>query len=1452
MRLRFWKIPFSFLFLFLVIIGKAQYNGVFEHLSTEDGLSHGSVSNMLKDSRGFMWFATWDGINRYDGHAFKIFKPAECSNVSSVSNRIETMQEDALGNIWVINYDAKAFRLDRKTEKFDPVPVDSARSVQQDIRGMFFSPSGDVWLMTNNAGIFHVVSDTLTNRFTVQHYHENSQPPLPGNAVRFVFEDRQNNIWIKTGKGIARYKAGKGGGLLVREKFGSKTGRLFEKQSVLSFHVSENELFLGTKRGNLLIYNVAEDKLKELDFVNHSAITSLSADSKGNIFAGTRGNGVFVYNVTAKKISNHYAWPGIKNVLKTYPDSKGMLWVESDKPGISKINLQTGHYRHYLQKLDVNPDIRSSAQCGLMEDKNKTLWLTLKGGGFGYYDEETDRVEYFYNEPGNPNAKISNFVNCFYKDPDGVLWMGTFFKGIEKVTFIDNKFRLTQPAPRTNLSIANEVRALLEDSKGFLWVATKNQELFVYDKNYRIITKMNKLAGKDIGRIYALAEGPGGNIYLGTKGNGLFILEQKTGGGFNVKHYLHNPEEKYSLSNNNIYSLLPGKGGEIWIGTYGGGLNLMRNGLFYHPGNDLKNYPHNSAKKVRHVCFDRRGNLWAGATDGILFVEGPGKAPRDLLFRFFNNETGNVKGLKSNDVFWIHAGPDSMIWLASLGGGLSELKKYPGNNGSPEFCTLTKNDGLPSDMIFTITGDERGNLWMSTENGIASYDPENHVFKNYSRYDGILNSGFSEAACATRADGTICMGTYNGLYGFNPSDFTGEQKKIDIVFTGFQLFGKEVEPGNGSALNVSVTETDEVALAHNQNVFSITWAGLDYKLQDKLRYAYKLEGYDNDWRYSPGQNYASYSKIPPGSYTFKVQFSNPELQQFNEPKMLRIDIEPPFWQTTTAYLVYLVMAIVLVELARRNITTMISLRNRVVVERELTNAKLNFFTNISHELRTPLTLILGPANEIKSGEKLSEKGRAYTKLIEQNAQRLLRLVNQLLDFRKVQSNKMKLNPGEVNLDAFIHEVCRNFDGLASEKNISFDVNCTAGDTRVWIDREKMESVIVNLLSNAFKYTPENGKVKVNVLIPEDNAGPLVIEITDNGPGIPKSQQGELFKIFSSNIDGSGKNQAGTGIGLALSKELMRLHGGELSYRTAPGGGASFSIRLDDCLHSGIVQTNENEKLTAEEQGNGKYEKENRFNRLKNRTKKPLVLIVEDNRELRHFLKLQLDDHYRVAEAVNGREGLAKTLKMQPGIVLSDVMMPVMDGISMLDRLKNNFQTSHIPVVLLTAKQSVSSKTEGLKYGADAYMTKPFHSAQLVAQLENLLHQRVLLKEHYAGQERDEQGLPALSVTQPDTEFLDRVKQVVEANLDNSEFKIHDIYTEMGMGRSAFFEKMKGLTGLSPIDFVKEFRLNRAHRLLKTGKYNVAETAFSSGFSDAGYFSKCYKEKFGISPSQVFR
>jgi len=1442
------KINLAFIFLFLIKFGMGQYDCVFEHLSTERGLSHGSVSAMLKDVHGFMWFATWDGINRYDGNSFKIFKLMNTEGSHFTSNRVEFMKEDSLGNIWIITYDSRTFRLNQVTEQFDPIPGVLATGDEPRIKDIYPFSSGDVWVLSANQGAYRVVTDSLSNSFSIVHFDEQSRVPLPGNNILFIGEDSLKNIWINTEKGISCLKPDQNSGQLIPLVFQNRVNTLLNCHQLTSFCSSGKWVYFGTDNGQLLVFNPSSEKIYEVDFQNHSAITNITRANNGAIYMGTAGNGLFEYNQKKGKVTRHFNQPEIKTVLKIVPFSDGLLWVESTQPGISKIDLQTGKYRHYLQKLDVNPDIRPNTQCGLMKDEHQTLWLTLKGGGFGYYNLKTDQIEYFYNKPGDPQSRISNFVNCFYKDPSGVLWLSTYFKGIEKVTFIQKKFHFIQPAPQSNLSIANEVRAMLSDSKGYLWVATKKQELFLLDNDFKVVKKIDTLNGQETGMVYALLEDSNGNIYLGTKGNGLFKLTRTGELNFAVHHYTHNPNEATSLSNNNIYSLLEDSQGHIWIGTYGGGLNLLVNNRFFHPGNAMRNYPAGKGKKVRHLAKDEKGNIWAGTTDGLLFVENNGVSPDYLSISFYSKENGNTRGLRSNDIFWILSDRQNRIWMASLGGGLAQLQNYPEQNEPLRFSTLTKEDGLSSDDIFTITDDENGNLWMSTENGITYYNPNKHAFRNYSRFDGIVNSAFSEAACAIKPDGSICLGANNGFYSFYPSGFIKEQKQVPLVFTGFQLFGKEIVPGNESVLNRSITQTQAVRLKYNQNVFGITWAGLDYKMQDNIRYAYKLDGFDNNWQYVNDEHQANYTKLPPGKYTFEVRFINPELQALNHPKSMDIEILPPPWKTNWAYITYFILAVILFEIARRIFITIVRLRNKVVIEKKLTDIKLNFFTHISHELRTPLTLILGPANELKTNESLSDKGYTYVNLVEQNALRLLRLVNQLLDFRKIQSNKMELDLTSVDVVAFTQNVCRNFEELAHEKNIRFKVRCSPTPTMAFLDVEKMDSVIFNLLSNAFKFTPDGGSIEVSVHeLAEGNT--VSIEIIDSGIGIPKEQEESLFKVFASHHHAGPKQYSGTGIGLALSKELIQLHDGALNYRPNPDGGAIFEI----VLKTGLENLNPDQKI---ESLHPEPSEETAINPSNEAPKiirhRPTILVVEDNEELRTFLHLQLADEFGIEEAANGHEGLKKALRLQPDLILTDVMMPVMDGIQMLDKIKNNFETSHIPVVLLTAKSSVESKIEGLQYGADAYMTKPFNSKQLKAQLNNLLHQRVVLRESFANHTHESEEKSVVALTNRDSAFLNQVREIIEANLFNSDFRIEDFYKPIGMGRSKFFDKIKGLTGLSPIDFVKEYRLNKAVSLLKNGDCNVSEASYLSGFTDAGYFSKCFKERFGINPSEVVR
>ena len=1437
---------FSLLFLFLITIGKAEEDCIFEHLSTENGLSHGSVSAMMKDHLGFMWFATWDGINRYDGHTFKTFKQENSDGSNFSSNRVAKISEDALGNIWIITYDYRAFRLNRFSEQFEAVPKYQDGTVATNTTSVYPTASGDVWVCSSNQGIYRVVTDTISNQIQLIHFDENSDPALPGNNVQFIREDSRKNLWINTEKGIVCLRPDLNSHKYSQKNFSEEENKLINQYRLTCFRETSSLMYFGTDDGKLLVYNKSKDSFQKLDLKNRSVISYMVDGNNGAIYIGTTSNGLFEYNEWTGEITNHFTQPQIQHILKMYTDQKGMLWIESAVAGISKIDTRNGKFRHYEQTLDVNPDVRSGGQCGFMEDENKTLWLTLKGGGFGYYDQATDEVKYFYNEPGNPNSRISNFVNCFYNDPSGVLWLSTYFKGIEKISFIQKKFQLIQPAPQPNFSIANEVRAMLEDSKGYLWVATKNQELFLLDKDDHVVKKFDKLGGQSIGRGYALLEDSEGNIYLGTKGNGLFKLTRKSLLDFKVEHFVHDSNDATSISDNNIYSLLEDKQGRIWIGTYGGGVNLLVNNRFLNAENALKNYPLDKASRVRHIAEDENGNLWLGTTDGILFFNPKGELPANYIFKFYNKENGNTKGLLSNDVFWIFCDQNHNIWMASLGGGLALLKNYPDNNQPLEFATLTKDDGLPSDIIFTITSDQNGNLWVATENGISFYDLQKHLFRNYNEYDGIVNSGFSEGACVMRADGSICFGANNGFYSFHPETFNNGEKKVNLVLTGFRLFGKEVAPGKESALKRSIVDTHSIHLNYNQNVLGITWAGLDFRIGNQMQYDYQLEGFDNDWRFAGDQNQASYTRLPPGDYIFKVRFSNPELQVLNPPTTLAIEISPPFWKTSWAYLIYLLLFIGLIEIARRIITTMIRLRNKVVIEKELTDIKLNFFTNVSHELRTPLSLILGPARELQKKEALTDRGLEYTNLIEQNARRLLRLVNQLLDFRKIQSNKMELSLKEVDVVLFIQTACQNFDELAREKNIGFSFKSTNPRIKVWMDEEKMDSVIYNLLSNAFKFTPDHGSIEVSIS-ESLSKNRVIVEVRDTGIGVPKEQEESLFKVFASHYNSNQPKQSGTGIGLSLSKELVRLHGGELTYRPTPGGGATFCIGLKTDSHP-VQETQEKELSLVEIEPIA--EKKQTDGKAKSSSDLPSILLVEDNQELRTFLRMQLADNYQVEEAGNGSEGLKKAIQFQPDIILSDVMMPIMDGIQLLEQIKNNFETSHIPVVLLTAKSSVESKIEGLKYGADAYLTKPFHSEQLEAQLENLLHQRVLLRERYAMQADESNHTTDVSITDRDAAFLNQVREIIEANLVNPQFKIGDIYRQVGMGRSKFFDKLKGLTGLSPIDFVKEYRLNKAASLLSSSDYNVSEVSYLSGFTDAGYFSKCFKDRFGISPSQV--
>lgn len=766
---------------------------------------------------------------------------------------------------------------------------------------------------------------------------------------------------------------------------------------------------------------------------------------------------------------------------------------------------------------------------------------------------------------------------------------------------------------------------------------------------------------------------------------------------------------------------------------------------------------------------------------------------------------------------------------------------------------------MPSDYLLSCIEDGAGFLWIATQNGLSRFNLLKGTFQNFDAADGLPQEAFAEASCTSTKDGELVFGTLNGYIRFNPSRIVNRKIRANIAFTNLQVNSEEVIPGEaGSPLKYAVNSSKEITLTYNQNVISIDYALLDYRSEEKESYAYRLIGFDSAWRNNKSERRAAYTNLTPGEYLFQVKATSADLYMDTPVKSLTITILPPPWKTWWAYLIYVALGILLLAVIRKYALAMLKLRQRIIIERELADLRLSFFTNVSHELRTPLTLILNPLEEIAKQEKLSAQGSRHLDLVRKNAQRMTRFVNQLLDLRKAQSGKSTLRVSHVELVSFIRRITGYFADVADQKKINLSVAAEAEPIFGWIDAEKMDVVIYNVLGNAFKFTPPGRNIRISIGHSKSN-GNIVIEITDEGTGVPDSELSDIFSLYFEGQHQEGSSAKGTGIGLALSKELIQLHHGQISARNNQPQGLSVKLELkpgethfekDRVVFTDAVPDYE-EVVTGElipnDEAEPVEEKANEADGL------PQLLLVEDNSELRYFLKNQLSGLYRVETAANGEEGLQKATALLPDVVLSDVMMPIMNGIKMLDKLKNNPATSHIPVVLLSAKFSIESQIEGLKYGADYYIAKPFQNEFLIASLKNLVIQRKRLFESLLKDKKVMNVNPTpIAITSHDELFLQKVIEIVEEKMSDMEFNIEVVAESMNMSRSPFYKKLKSLTGLSPIEFVREIRLKRSLQYLNAGEHNISLIAFEVGFNSAKYFSTCFKQRFGQTPSDYVK
>lgn len=1450
----------------------AQLKCYFEHFGIEEGLPQQTIMDILQDKRDFLWFSTWDGLCKFDGYDFTTYKIQPGDKYHMKSNRIDHIYEDKYGYIWTLSYDREAHRFDPKSEAFMSVrSLKEYENLNFSTSQIITTKSGKTWLLSKNSGCI-CVKDSL---FDVSTFNvENGK--LKGNRIFTVYEDAQQNTWILTNNGIITLSPD-----IKKLNYYFAERKIEEgdlSQSFFSILEQNNLIWFGSNNGRIWQYMKASGQFELLTLPSVSKVIEIRRVSDHKILFCTESDGFYIYNLTDKKFTG-YNMGNLPNmpsnrVLSSYVDRTGNIWFELDCFGVSRFNTETATMTHFTPKMESAISSVFQPNFFVFEDKDNRLWVHPRGGGFSYYDALRNSLIPFYNEPFSINWRFSNMLHSAFSDKQGNLWLGTRSSGLEKVVFDDGSFKNITIDAETHSTVSNDVRFIFEDKDFNTWISTKGGKTYIYKSDF---VKMGYLstdgsisstASPLKGVTYSMMQDNDGNIWIGTKGEGVYKATKESERKYRLENFKYNPNDIYSLSDNNVYSILQDKKGRIWIGTYGGGLNMIDNHnsiRFINHRNNLKKYPIETGSQIRILSTDKTGNILVGTTVGLIVFSSVFDSPEKVDFRTYQRMPNDDNSISGNDIFDICTTKNGETYLASFGSGLNHITETDAKGFPVKFKTYTSKNGLPSDILLTIVEDADNMLWISTEGNLTKFNPKTETFETFSEIKRLINGKtFSEASRSVIHTGEVLIGYSKGLVCFNPGEVKKNTYNPYIALVGFKLFNKDVPVGDNSPLTANIDALDKLVLKHDQNFFSIEFAALDYVEPRNIQYAYKLEGFDPDWIYCQNQRVANYTNLSKGEYVFKVKATNSDGVWSNNEHTLLIVVKPSFWETPWAYICYVILIIAIVYISLRILFNYYRMKDKVELEHKQTEMKARFFTDISHEIRTPLTMIVSPIDNMLHDSETPEGIKKQLKLVSKNTQRMLDMVNQVLDFRKIRQTD--LNVQETEIGRLVEDVCNNFLKTAELQNINFTMNNTIGNEKIWIDRKCVEKIVFNLLSNAFKYTPANKTIKVNVFSKGNSIG---VQVLDEGIGMSKNIQSRLFKRFESfNED---KTKPSTGIGLSMVKELVDKHNAKIQVESISNQGSSFTVYfMKGISHFGkdvkfvhdktelVLQSPVDEITDLPENDDAQAEEHIEENAT--------VLIVEDDTDLRKFIRAILEDTYTVYEAENGKEGLEKARNLIPDLIVSDIMMPEMDGMEFLKEIRSNINTSHILFILLTAKTTIDSQLEGLEFGADEYITKPFNVPLLKVRIKNLLERRHSLQSYYqkfvsfnlgteqgdeadVGFESDKIISPPATISPRDQEFMATTISIIEKNIDNSDFIVEDLAQELGMSRTVFFKKIKNLTGMAPIEFIKDIIIQHAAQLLATSDHSVKEITYMLGYSDPKYFSKCFKKKYGVSPSE---
>ncbi len=1393
-----------------------------QHFSTEEGLSQYTIMDMFQDSRGYLWFATWDGLSKYDGYRFHNYKVKPGDNYLMKSNRIESISEDKYKRIWMISYDGDAHCFDTRTESFWGLQsIFKNGSDAFKPSRIIINPSGKVWITSANSGCIQV-SDSAYHTIIYNKSFNN----IPGNEVHDILEDKYRNSWILTDKGISLVSEDDLG--LRKYTFTTTDDDQYKFGINCGFEM-ENEIWFGSNNGYLFRFSKIKNYIISQKIASHANLIQIIGLRNQKIAIITSNQGFYILNQITNQIvhysvSNHCGL-NTDNLVSARLDKHNRLWIETNESGIYKYDDLSNKIKFfYIKTYDASTGL-FPPKFILIDDIFGQTWVQPHGGGFSLYNPKTDELDPFLQNLHLGDIKISNSLHSACSDMQGNLWLCSRTNGLEKITFEKQIFNTLTINPNAKNVLSNDVRAVFEDHDQRLWIATKDMRLSVFDVNKNLIGRFSS-DGQLLpdayfgGIVYSIMQDDEGNIWLGTKGKGLFKIREKVKSHlFSVEHYTKESSDVFSLSDNSIYSIFQDKKGNIWVGTYGGGINLVRyspdNRLYFiNFRNNLKNYPRESAIRVRFINEDNHNHICVGTTGGLIIFSDNFIQPENIAFHLYTRLKGVKESLSGNDIHSIYITSSDEMYIATFGGGLNKVISYDKSGFPLAFTQYMTANGLPSDVTLAILEDEDKMLWISSETNLTKFNPSNETFETFNEVKQLLSvDNFSEASTCKTKSNELIFGYSNGIIYFSPLKIENNSFKPYISLSNFQLFNKTVQIGTQSPLNKSIDNIPKIRLTHRQNFFSIEFAALDMVDPQNVLYAYKLEGFDNDWNYVQKQRIATYTNLPKGKYVFKVKSTNSEGVWVNNERDLPIRVLPSFWETPWAYLIYILLFIGLTLTIVYILITIYHLKANVKLEKELSEMKLRFFTDVSHEIRTPLTLITAPVEHLMTDKNTPEPIKKQLKVISQNSGRLLRLVNQILDYRKIQFTHLQVT--EIDIAYNVQEICDNFSEIANTQHIHFEYINQSNNSRAWVDSDCLEKIVMNLLSNAFKFTPSGKAITVTVSADDEF---VTISVRDQGIGVAREKQKKLFTRFASfNED---KSKPSTGIGLSMVKDLVDKHGAKLTIESEVGKGSTFSVsfkrgtsHFDKTVEIIASQT---VGINSEINSNAEMDEtlsSDESNIIVSRKLKPNILVVEDDDDLRIFIKGILENEYGIIEATDGQIGIEKAQKFCPDFIVSDIMMPNVDGIELLKKVKNDLRTSHIPVVLLTSKTTIESKLEGLTYGADDYITKPFSVAYFQARIANLLQQRIQLQEIFrsklvVGQKIDFLATP-VTITSHDEDMMKKVMNMIDENIENSDFVIEDMAQYVGMSRSVFFKKMKSLTGLAPVEFVRDVKMKRA-------------------------------------------